>query len=236
MRRPKKPEAIESSIQAIASDSQALQSTGLEPSVNDILKELHSLQLSKPLTQPYPSSSTLLAPQINKESFQLGVASGYTGRSIRNIEESLTRIESNMVSKDWFRSEFEDTTPKLIEMIQSLKSLLHEHDLNEIKRFENLNNSLERLSKVASYAPEPIKQQIFQEIETIRLQIPLSPKMKELISVVKGAKEISYEDLAVKLGITVSGLRGLLATTLVRTNEIERFSVAGKGWVRYKAA
>ncbi|MFH0711070.1 MAG: hypothetical protein V1944_00670, partial [Candidatus Aenigmatarchaeota archaeon] len=99
-----------------------------------------------------------------------------------------------------------------------------------------IQESLERMSNAAIRAPEPIKQQIFHEIESIRQQIPLSPKMKDLISIVKQSKEISYDDLAAKLTITVSGLRGLLANTLVRTTEIERFSVSGKGWVRYTEA
>ena len=236
LRRPKKAEAIESTLQSIESNTQSLQSHDSSASIDEILKELRTMKDGKESTNLQSSSSTLLAPQITKESFQLGVASGYTGRSIRNIEDSLNRIESGMVSKDWFKTEFEDNTPKLMEMIQSVRSLLQEHDLNEMRRFQGIQDSLERMSKVAKDVPEPLKQEIFREIESIRQQIPLSPKMKELISLVKQSGQLSYEDLSVKLGITVSGLRGLLANTLTRTTEIERFSVNGKGWVRYKAA
>jgi hypothetical protein len=236
LRRPKRAEAIESPLQALQSDTQALQSPTSTESVDELLKELKSWRESKPIPIQSSSSTLQIAPQITKESFQLGLASGYTGRSIRNIEDSLNRIELNMASKDWFKTEFEDTTPKLMEMIQAIRSLLQEHDLNEMRRFQVIQESLEKMSNAAKEAPEPVKQQIFHEIESIRQQIPLSPKMKELISVVKQAGQLSYEDLAVKLGITVSGLRGLLATTLVRTAEIERFSVSGKGWVRYKEA
>lgn len=237
LRRPKRAETIESSIETIASDSQALQSSTSNTQIDELMNELRLMRETSQPTSVKTGSSTLqLRPQINKESFQLGLASGYTGRSIRNIEDSLTRIESNMVSKDWFRTEFEDTTPKLLEMMQSLRFLLQEHDLNEIKHFQAIHDSLERMSTTAKMAPEPIKHEILHEIETIRHEIPLSPKMKELISVVKQSGQLSYEELAARLGITVSGLRGLLANTLVRTTEIERFLVDGKGWVRYKTA
>jgi hypothetical protein len=60
--------------------------------------------------------------------------------------------------------------------------------------------------------------------------------MEELVSLVKSSKEISYDELAAKLNITISALRGLLSTTAQRTNKIERFMVDGKGWVRFKEA
>lgn len=57
--------------------------------------------------------------------------------------------------------------------------------------------------------------------------------MAELISIVKEAKEISYEELARRLNIQISALRGLLSNILKRNEMIERFSIDNKGWVRY---
>ena len=47
------------------------------------------------------------------------------------------------------------------------------------------------------------------------------------------SNEISYEDLAKELGISISALRGLLTLTLRRTSNIERVRKNGKGWVKY---
>jgi superfamily I DNA/RNA helicase len=162
-----------------------------------------------------------------KEPFQLGLAAGYTGRAIKEIESSLHRIESQMVTKDWFASTFEDKTPDLI-------NLLRLHEEEEKKRFEIINNLLTSLQKAAEKAPQPIKTDLLSHIAAIENQLPLTPKMEGLILAVKEFGEISYQDLASKLGISVSGLRGLLTHTLRRTNKIERVIKNGKGWVRYK--
>ena len=161
-----------------------------------------------------------------KESFQLGLAAGYTGRAIKEIESSLHRIESQIVTKDWFISTFEDKTPELI-------SLLRSHEEEEKKRFEILNNLLVSfLQKTCEKPPQPTTESFSQV--TVDEQLPLTPKMEKLVLVVKECGEISYKDLACRLGISISGLRGLLTHTLRRTNKLERIIKNGKGWVRYK--
>jgi len=223
LRHPKKAEALE-----------ALQSLPSSASIaTEIPKEQPKIFTTIKLNQSSPSTMQM-SPTLHKDSYQLGLAAGYTGRSIKNIEESLNRIESGMVSKDWFKTEFEDATPQLIQGIQSIRFLIQEHESNDQKRFEAIQESLNRMSNLARTAPEPIKEELFREIQAIESQIPLSPKMQQLISVVKEQKEISYDDLGVRLTITVSALRGLLSNLMKRTNEIERFAKDGKGWVRYK--
>jgi hypothetical protein len=162
-----------------------------------------------------------------REHFQLGLAAGYTGRSIKEIESSLSRIESQMVTKDWFLSNFEDKTPHLIELLRS-------HEEEEKKRFELLNNILASLQKSIEKTPQSTEVLSFTQVTQPPKQLPLTSKMEGLILTVKEFGEISYQDLALKLGISVSGLRGLLTNTLRRTNKIERFIRDGKGWVRYK--
>jgi type I site-specific restriction endonuclease len=172
--------------------------------------------------------------ELQKDSLQLGIAAGYTGKFIREIERSLGRIESQMVSKDWFTSSFEDRTPELIEVLDNIKTVIHEHDSNVSQRFKALESALNRIQSIAAKSPEPIKQELMKEVEIISSTLPLTSKMKELVSAVKETGKLSYDDLCTKLNITRSSLRGLLANTMKRTNEIERFSVGGKGWVRYK--
>lgn len=178
----------------------------------------------KPLTAT-TLQSTESTPQedVLKDSFQLGLAAGYTGKSIKEIESSLNRIESNMTTKDWFALQFEDRTPELIE-------LLKKQEENNQKRFEILQNLI--LSHKL-----PMESTIIQTIPTIPRPegATLTQKMHALVLIVKEQGEMSYKDLAARLGITVSALRGLLSNTVVRTSNIERFRRDGKGWVKYKA-
>lgn len=201
-----------------------------------ILKLLHRPSAIQSMQQRFESIQidSIDKPEVQKESFQLGLAAGYTGRSIRNIEDSLNRIESNMVTKDWFKTEFQDLTPQLLESVESIKTSLHEHDSNILKRFDSIQEVLDNMQLLAKDAPKPLKEDLFREIKTIQQQIPLSPKMLELVSIVKDVKEISYEDLAKRLNVQISALRGLLSNTLKRTPDIERYTVGNKGWVKYK--
>ncbi len=172
--------------------------------------------------------------ELQKESLQLGVAAGYTGRAIKEIESSLNRIESQMTSKDWVLSNFEDKTNKSLELLLDIKNMVDEHDKSASNRLEALQSALNRLSNVARMAPEPLKKEMLEEIESIESNLPLTPKMKELVEVVKQHGKISYDDLVNELSVSRSSLRGLITNSTKRTDEIKRFSVDGKGWVAYK--
>jgi hypothetical protein len=217
LRRSKKPEAIQSEESVIEAPNQSQ----INQSITESPKETTMTQL---LTKP-----TELSPpvELQKDSLQLGIAAGYTGRALREIESSLVRIESQIVTKDWFSNQFLVKTTELLD-------LLKKHDENEEARFEIIQNSLLSLQKTAETAPEPVKTQLFEHIKTIEGQLPLTRKMQQLVLVIKESREISYSDLATKLGISESALRGLLSTTVRRTNDLERFEKLGKGWVRYK--
>jgi type I site-specific restriction endonuclease len=232
LRQKKQPEAIESLSQSL----QSLES----PKGNDSITSVPTSYYKEPyipnVIQP-SSQSTLLKPvEIEESSFKLGVASGYTGRSIRNIEDALNRIESQMVTRDWFNVEFEDRTPELMGEMSKLHDELQIHDENEQKRFEIIQNILEKMKNIANNAPNEVKLSLLDQIRAVESQLPLTKKMEELISNVKAAGQISYDDLATKLNISVSALRGLLSNTTQRTNRIERFMIDGKGWVRIKEA
>lgn len=213
---------------------EALQSASIDvEAMQGRSKALQALQSDKIIEKPTLSEPSYEIQQLSrpvelqKDSLQLGIAAGYTGRSLRDIESSLSRIETNIVTKDWFSSQFEDRTPELI-------ALLNEHDQNEQKRFEALQSALDSLRGIAEKAPEPIKTDLFREITTIEAHLPLTPKMNELFEILKQAKEMSYDELAKRLNLKeISGLRGLLANMTKRTNEIERFEKESKGWVRY---
>lgn len=156
--------------------------------------------------QPTPIETSQETQQLtlDRDSVQLGVAAGYTGRSIKSMEASLDRIESQMVSKDWFSIKLEEER----KFTQQL--------------FDGLSKKLEF-----------IQQMFFQGPGRAYGEERLSSKMAELISTVKEANEISYEDLAGRLNIQVPALRGLLSNILKRSDMIERFSIGNRGWVRY---
>lgn len=151
--------------------------------------------------------------EIEKDSLQLGIAAGFTGRSLRNIEDSLARIEGQMVTKDW--------------MTITVKG-----DLEQ--RLAEIQASLDSIAGAAAGLPEGTRQQIIGQVSRIRAQLQPTSRMMEMLSIVKETGEISYEDLAARLGISISSLRGLLSLASYRTPEIERFERKNKGWVRYK--
>jgi type I site-specific restriction endonuclease len=232
LRQKNRPEAIESLGQSLQSLESSKGSDSITSQSTDIYQTAFLPNVVKPTAQ-----STLLKPaEIDESSFKLGVASGYTGHSIRNIEGALNRIESQMVTRDWFSVQFEDRTPELLREISSLHQEMLIHEKNEEKRFEIIQNILEKMKTIANIAPTDVKFNLLDQIKAVESQLPLTRKMEEVLSVVKTSNKISYEDLAAKLNITVSALRGLLSTTLQRTDKIERFIIDGKGWVRLKEA
>jgi|SRR3989304_3057541 len=222
LRRSKRSEETIESIE-IDNQSSINQSIDIVPEVTPISEEIHGT----------PESTLWTAekvPIVEKDSYHLGLAAGYTGKSIRSIEDSLSRIESQMVTKDWFSVTFEDNSPKIIEKLDKI-------DQNTAKIVENIEKILKSMEMTVFHAPEPLKTELYGHIQAIQNQLPLTPKQQMLIFVVKEVKEISYTNLANRLGITEDGLRGLLSITIRKANlasVMERFERNGKGWVRYK--
>jgi DNA-binding CsgD family transcriptional regulator len=112
--------------------------------------------------------------------------------------------------------------------------VLSSHEKNEEKRFEVLLEAITKLKTTASSLPEPAKAEILSTVKTLK-SVALSPKMRQILQILKERKEISYNELAEKLGITTDGLRGLLSRMVKVCDEIERFERDNKGWVRLKA-
>jgi len=164
--------------------------------------------------------------ELQKDSLQLGIAAGYTGKSLRSIENSMVRIETQMPTKDWFELKFGES-------IKELANIFRQHEEKEQLRFEALQSTLESMKAIARTAPQPIRSKLFKDIRAAESQLPLSPRMKEVLRVVKESGEISYEDIAKRLNLGISGMRGMLSNMGKRTNDIERFEKDGKGWLRY---
>lgn len=207
LRRPKGFESIKSDYKSISDRTEAIQ----EP----------ISQSSKEIYEQTPSI------ELQKDSLELGIAAGYTGKTLRSIESSLIRIESQMTTRDWFNLQFGQTLRELVDVLQ-------QHENKEQLRFESIHGSLNSLRSIASLSPQPIKDQLFKQIQVIESQLPLTPRMRQIIEITKQQKEVSYEDLAKTFNLDgTSSLRGLLSNMMKRTNNIERFEKDGRGWVRF---
>jgi len=197
----------------------------------ELIESINQSQINQSITES-PEGTTDLGPlDLQKESVQLGLAAGYTGRALRDIERSLVRIESSMPSRDWFTIEFGDQK-KVVELLESIRNILKIHDDLTMKHFEMLENTIYALQGIAQKASEPVKTEILKESRSIEANLPPTPKMQQLITTVKQAGEINYTNLANALGITESALRGLLTLTIRRTSAVQRFEKDGKGWVK----
>lgn len=182
-----------------------------------LLKKNQALDL---INQSNTQTNNQASLEFDKESVQLGLAAGYTGRSIHDINDSLNRIETLIPSKDWL----------LIQLEQSFR----QHEENEQKRLEIILRALNSLHLLSSGAPEPLKTKISDEIRTIESSLELSKRMKELIQIVKYSGKATYADLAQKMGITQSAFRSLLSLTMPRTDELEKIEENNKKYLKYK--
>lgn len=171
---------------------------------------------------------------LEKESLQLGLAAGITGRSIHDINRTLQRIEALMVTREWMSAN--DKSPEIIRILDALRSILDSHDRKTNAIFERILPSLDRISTLSDQVSEPIKSQLKAQITEIEEETPLRGKMTEAFAIIKESVEISYKDLTVKLGYKdVSSTRSLLTRMRDRTHEIESFDKPGGRWVRYIA-
>lgn len=202
------------------------QSEALQSDVKALSERFKAMQ-ERSFTQEQAESQSITPTiELEKDSLQLGMAAGYTGRSLKAIESSLVRIESQMTTKDWFDLQFGQNIKELIDV-------LRQHEDKEQLRFEAIQNSLNSLRALAKLTPQPIKTQLYEQIQDLESQLPLTQRMREIIEITKQAREISYEDLAKKLNLGISGLRGLLSIMVKRTNDVKRFEKDGKGWLRF---
>lgn len=142
-------------------------------------------------------------PEIERDSYQLGLATGYTGRSIKEIEASLTRIEGQMITKDWFEIKLQQID----------------------RRIEDIERAL---GIIKGSAPAIEQQKI-----AILKRMPLTRRMEDVLKAIKEAGEISFADLALKMNMDVSDLRSLLSIMTKRTNAVERFHIHRVGWVKH---
>jgi len=92
---------------------------------------------------------------------------------------------------------------------------------NMRKRIENIENLVKSIEDNVIYHKAKDQQE------------QMTAKMREALKVIELSGEISYDNLAAKLDISVSSLRGLLSIIARRTDKIKRFEKDTKGWVSF---
>ncbi|MFZ8830358.1 MAG: winged helix-turn-helix transcriptional regulator, partial [Candidatus Aenigmatarchaeota archaeon] len=227
------------------SDSQRFESMNqlIRSDLNRSESERIDLNRSESMNQSIESSkSTIISSDkeekstisIDKESLKVGMAAGYISRSLISIEDGIERIEISMPSKEWITMNILPKIEQVQQAIYNIKEILMDHERNEEKRFEVLLEAINKLKTIAPSLPEPIKTEILSTVASLK-SATLTPKMQQILDILKEKREISYQELAEKLGITTDGLRGILSRMVKVCDEIERFEKDGRGWIRIKS-
>jgi len=174
----------------------------------------------------FPPSKDL---SLERTSIELGLTAGYFGRSLKEIENTLKKIEDEMVSRDWF-------IYNLNEGFRKIATLIARHDESVNTKLSLIETLLKDLKNAAYSLPQPYRSEFISKIEKVERKLPLTPRMNQVLKILQEKGEISYSELSRMLGITESALRGLLSTMSKRLidQKIERFTKNGKGWVRLK--
>ena len=227
------------------SDSQRFESLNqsIRSDLNRAESERIELNRFESMNQSVESSkSTIISSEkeekpiisIDKESLKVGMAAGYISRSLISIEDGIERIEISMPSKEWITMNILPKIEQVQQSIYNIREILMDHERNEEKRFEVLLEAINKLKTMAPSLPEPIKTEILSTAASLK-SVALTPKMRQILDILKERREISYQELAEKLGITTDGLRGILSRMVKVCDEIERFEKDGKGWIRIKS-
>ncbi|MEM5874808.1 MAG: winged helix-turn-helix transcriptional regulator [Candidatus Aenigmatarchaeota archaeon] len=213
-------EALKSDYQSIQSDQKSIQS-------EDNTRATQSFQTSTNL-------ATLL--EEKEKELPTGIIIGYTSKTLKNIEEGILRLEKSLPDKEWLKAELNEYFTKVIESLKIALKAIDEHESRSNLRYESIESALNRIEEIALSLKESTqKEQIIREISEIRKNMPLSPRMQQILEMLKEKKEMSYEEIAQSIGISVSALRGLLSEMCRRTDMVERFEKDGKGWLRFKS-
>ncbi len=168
---------------------------------------------------------------LERTSIELGLTAGYFGRSLKEIESTLKKIEDEMVSRDWF-------IYNLNEGFRKIAALIARHDESVNTKLSLIETLIKDLKNAAYSLPQPYRSEFISRIESVERKLPLTPRMRQVLKILQERGEISYSELSQMLGITESALRGLLSTMSKRLidQKIERFTKNGKGWVRLKSS
>lgn len=188
-------------------------------------------------TNEVKSEENIKEDEKIKEEFKVGLATGYFLRSLKEIENILNRMEATQVTKDWFLANFEDKAPELIALIRENNEKIEEgfrRIESGIKNLESMLERLQALTSASSNARDDYKrlQALVSDENAEIFGDELTEKEVKALEIISKRGEISYEDLAKELNVSLSYTRALLSKIAKNRPEIVRFKREGKGWVK----
>lgn len=131
------------------------------------------------------------------------------GERLAHISRDLLDLKQEMVSKNWFMSEYEDAGTKIFEKLESLESKIG--SLNIL--LNNLSNQFSNLTAVTK--PDLSKELPYKG--------PINPKEK-ILEIITEFKKIRYKEISNKINISDPTLSRYLKI-LLNSSKIKRMSV-----------
>ncbi|MCX6821480.1 MAG: winged helix-turn-helix domain-containing protein [Candidatus Aenigmarchaeota archaeon] len=144
---------------------------------------------------------TRIRPVKLPSTIEIGERLGFILRDLSNLKEE-------MISKSWFKAEYEDASPEIIEKLGKVES-----------RLEQLNGLLNNLSNVLSNLQVYGKPELSKTITTEQLDIN-----EKILDIIKKSQKIRYKDIAKELNVTdptiTKHLKILLTSNKIRKTKV----------------
>ena len=144
---------------------------------------------------------TRIRPVKLPSTIEIGERLGFILRDLSNLKEE-------MISKSWFKAEYEDASPEIIEKLGKVES-----------RLEQLNGLLNNLSNVLSNLQLYAKPELSKTITTEQLDIN-----EKILDIIKKSQRIRYKDIAKELNVTdptiTKHLKLLLTSNKIRKTKV----------------
>lgn len=165
--------------------------------------QLNTLQIESSEKSTLQNSETVLEKKeeaMEKEIIDEKFLYGYILKTLKSIEDTLKRIEYNMITKEWASLNLSEKKD-LAELLQKLEEKIDYLKLTALPASSALSRS-SRSNEI----------------------------VKKAIEIIKNKKEISYEDLARELGISNSYLRAIASLIELNDKEIRRVIKDKRGY------
>ena len=144
---------------------------------------------------------TRIRPVKLPSTIEIGERLGFILRDLSNLKEE-------MISKSWFKAEYEDASPEIIEKLGKVES-----------RLEQLNGLLNNLSNVLSNLKFYEKPELSKPISTGYLDLN-----EKILDIIKKSQRIRYRDIAKELNVTdptiTKHLKILLTSNRIRKTKV----------------
>ncbi|MDI6825919.1 MAG: winged helix-turn-helix domain-containing protein [Candidatus Aenigmarchaeota archaeon] len=128
------------------------------------------------------------------------------GERLALLSRDLSDLKQEMVSKSWFRSEYEDIGSAVIEKLEKLESKVE--SLNNL--LKNLSNQLSNLS--GGIKPDLSKESFYEGTFDVE---------RKILEIILKSKKIRYKDISRKLSVSDPTLSKYLKI-LLNSNKIKR--------------